>query len=123
MSQSSFTNQNLGRLTVGEFITLPTSSVTQSTSITTSVNLETQCGKINTFSATTATNSTSVFTANHSEVNANSIVLANIIGYSGAGIPSVHVTNITQGSFSVVLKNNSDASALNSSVKIGYLTL
>jgi len=99
-------------------------TVGQLTNISTAVSINASAGIISTVSTTLTTNGTALFAVSNSHVEPESVVLANIVNYSGnQGAPSVRVQSITQGSFSVSLRNGSWTDALNGVVKVGYLVL
>jgi hypothetical protein len=100
------------------------STVGQLTSVTSGVSINSPAGIISTVSTALATNGSAVFSVSNSCVEADSIVLANIVNYGGSqGAPIVRVQGITRGSFSVSLRNVSDADALNGVVKVGFSVL
>lgn len=124
MSKSSRTSQHIGHLTAGGFTLTDKTSVTQGTSITTGVTIQSQCGKITTVSASTGAQSVQSFTVTKSDITVNSIVLANIISYNGStGLPQVYVDDITSGSFKTIIQNCSTSASLNGSISIGYIAL
>ena len=121
MSQLSKQSLDVGSIRTND-INLITSSVTQSTSITTGVTLSAPCGIINTQLASAGTYGTHTFTASHPSVSVNKIILTNIIGYSGTGSPSVRLQS-TQGSFNVIITNNHINNSLNAPLNIAYTIL
>ena len=124
MSKSSRSNHFTGHLSTNTFVIRDKSSVTQGTAITTGVTLNTQCGAIRTVSAATGAQSAQSFTVTNSDITVNSIVLANIIGYTGStGLPHVYVDDITSGSFKTVIQNCSTSASLNGALNIGYMSL
>jgi hypothetical protein len=99
-------------------------TVGQLTNISTGVSIDASAGIISTVSTTLTTNGTALFSVSNTHVEPESVVLANIVNYSGnQGAPTVRVQNITQGSFSVSLRNGSWTDALNGVVKVGYFVL
>ena len=106
-------------------INVNSSIVTQGSNISTAVTLSSTYGSgiIVTKNATATTGANNVFTANHSAVSENSIILTNILGYSGAGTPHVRLNDVTTGSFNVIIANSNYGAALNNSLKIGYTIL
>lgn len=103
-------------------------NATQGTNVTTAVSCEGNSGIINTVSSTLAAGSSASFTVDNPRVAASSVVLTNIVGYTGnAGCPLVRVNSVTSGSYSVTLTNMFDAStsgsALNGVVRIGYIVM
>lgn len=130
MSRSSKAAYSMGQLTVDRLlpnqVTITKSSQTQGTSITTAVTHNAPAGTIKTVSTNLATGGTARFTVNNSFVQPSSLVLANITNYSVSatqGSPSVFVSNVTQGSFSIVLKNLDWTYPLGGNVSIGYRVL
>ena len=105
-----------------KFVTLTKGIVTQATSITTAVTLNQPGGDVITVSLTTAASTTAgQFTVNNNFVKADSLVLANIIDYSGTtGFPVILVDDIVAGSFKVTVRNLHTADALDGIVSIGF---
>lgn len=108
----------------GQVIPSSTGTVTQLTSITTGVTLNTASGIITTVSATTAHDAASTFTVTNSFATATSNIRAYIVDYAGTfatnGLPSVAVDNRTAGTFDIVIMNNAAANALSGVLKIGF---
>jgi hypothetical protein len=137
MSESGNISYTLGALTVKGSTTingtmnlnevrLNRSSITQGSSLTTAVTLNSPAGFISTYSAGTllTTNGSASFTVNNSYVSSDSIILSNIVNFSGGGAPSVRVGSVADGSFSVVLRNGDWITPLSGgSVKIGFSIL
>lgn len=100
---------------------LAKSTVTQGTSLTTGVALNGNAGSITTVSTALATRGSAKFTVSNPRVKADSIVVANVIGYTGTqGIPLAQITNVTDGNFQVNIRNLDDTDTLNGSLKIGF---
>lgn len=111
-----------------ERLSIDKSNVTQITSITSGVTCSGNAGIISTVSTTLAAGGSANFTVTNPRASASSLVLANIVGYSGnAGYPLIRVSSVTAGSYALTLTNMFDAStsgsALNGIVKIGYAIL
>ena len=124
MSKSNRTNKFAGHFSTNTLSIRDKLAVTQATSITTEVTLNTQTGAIVTRPAATGPQSAQSFTVSNYNINTDSIVLSNIIGYNGStGLPQVYVDDITSGSFKIVIQNNSTSAALNGSLNIGYVCL
>jgi predicted lipoprotein len=124
MSKSSRTTKFAGLLNTNTLILRDKSSITQGTAITSGVTLNSQCGAIRTVSAATGAQSAQSFTVTNSDITVDSIVLANIIGYTGStGLPHVYVDDITSGSFKTVIQNCSTSASLNGALNIGYMSL
>lgn len=124
MSKSNRTNESAGYFTTNTLSIRDKLSVTQATSITTGVTLNSQTGVITTRSAATGAQSAQSFIVSNSSMNTDSIVLSNIIGYNGStGLPQVYVDDITSGSFKIVIQNNSTSAALNGSLNVGFFCL
>ena len=100
-----------------------TGTVTQLTSITTAVTLDTLNGVITTVSSTLAANAKTFFTVNNSNVTATSIVLVSVqYDEAATGIPVVGISDVATGSFKVVLSNGGNA-ALNNVVKVHFIII
>ena len=100
-----------------------TGNVTQGTSITTTVTANTLNGVITTVSSTLAANAKTYFTVSNTNVVAGSRILVSVeYNKAATGIPVVGVSDITTGSFRIVLSNGGNA-ALNNVVKIHFLIL
>jgi hypothetical protein len=97
---------------VAEMITAITekTAVTQLTSISTGVTINTQSGVISTVALTTAANS---------KCFSDSVVLLTVVN-SGTGAPVATVTSVSNGSFVVKVRNVHSATAFNSLLKINY---
>jgi len=102
-----------------------TGTVTQGTSITTAVTTNTLNGVVTTVSSTLAANAKTFFTVNNTNVVAGSRILVSVqYDEAATGFPVVSVSDITTGSFKIVLSNpNGSAAALNNVVKIHFLIL
>jgi len=100
-----------------------TGTVTQLTSITTAVTLDTLNGVITTVSSTLAANAKTFFTVNNSNITATSRILVSVqYDEAATGIPVVGVSDITAGSFKVVIANGGNA-ALNNIVKVHFMII
>jgi hypothetical protein len=100
-----------------------TGTVTQLTSITTPITLDTLNGVITTVSSTLAANAKTNFTVNNSNVSATSVIIVSVqYDEAAAGIPVVGVSDIATGSFKVVLSNGGNA-ALNNVVKVHFIII
>lgn len=97
-------------------------SVTQITSDSTPVTLNSCAGKITTVSLTTPGGSAETFTCNNSTVSTSSIVLISINEYSGSSSVVVEAVDISAGSFDVRLRNVGGA-ALNNTATIGFMVI
>jgi len=127
MSTKRFGSVNTNFLNTSQF-SISKTNATQGTSITTAVSCAGNSGIINTVSTTLAAGSSATFTVSNPNVAASSVVLTNIVGYTGnAGCPLVRVNSVTAGSYSMTLTNMFDAStsgsALNGVVRIGYIVM
>jgi hypothetical protein len=98
-------------------------TVTQATSITTAVTLNTFNGVITTVSSTLAANATTFFTVNNSNVTATSRILVTAqYDEAATGIVVLSVSDIAAGSFKVVISNGGSA-ALNNVVRVHFMIL
>jgi hypothetical protein len=100
-----------------------TGSVTQLTSITTAVTLNSYNGIITTVSSTLAANAKTGFTVLNDKVTANSKVLLTVqYGGAATGIPTLILGTVQAGSFGVTIGNGGNA-ALNNVVRIHFMIL
>jgi hypothetical protein len=98
-------------------------TVTQATSITTAVTLNTFNGVITTVSSTLAANAKTFFTVNNSNVTtASRIIVSAEYDEAATGIVVLNVSDIAAGSFKVVISNGGNA-ALNNVVKVHFMIL
>ena len=104
-------------------LVLPGGTVTQITSITTGVTLNTLSGQITTVSSTLAAAAEAAFTVTNSQVTATDTVIANIGSTSSAGTPAVVVTAVAAGSFELTLTNLHASSALDNTVTINFAVI
>jgi hypothetical protein len=104
----------------GQLIYSNKGAVTQS-SEGAGVTLNNKGGIITTASLTIATNGQTTFTVTNSACFASSLVLANVVNYTGAGLLTACVTTIASGSFGIRLQNCSSTTALNAVAKIGFI--
>jgi hypothetical protein len=105
-----------------KYVTLTKTVVTQSSSITTGVTINSPGGDIITVSLGTAASTTAgQFTVTNSFVKADSVVLANIIDYTGStGFPVILVDDVAAGSFKITVRNVDTGAALNGIPTIGF---
>ena len=119
----NFSNQTVKIATViTNDININSLNTNQTGSNISTVTLPAASGIITTLSLTTSTAANTVFTANHPSLNTNKVVLTNIVGYSGNGIPHVRV-NTASGSMQIVVANSKHDAPLNAPLKIAYVIL
>ena len=115
------------QLTGTDGLTIPSSTVTQATSVTTAVTINAVSGVITTFSQSAATGVTVAFTVNNSTVEATDKILATITNYAGTystnGIPVIAVGKVASGSFVINVSNVHAANALSGALKISFVVL
>jgi len=100
-----------------------TGTVTQLTSITTAVTLNTFNGVITTVSSTLAANAKTNFTVNNSNVTSTSrIIVSAQYDEAATGIVVLGVSDIAAGTFKVVVSNGGNA-ALNNVVKVHFIII
>lgn len=129
MSQSRNSTQIVGGIRVSNTATLNNvrlnrSTVSQGSSMTTGVTINTPAGFI--FTHTTGTLSTGgsvSFAVTNTAVRADSIVLSNIVNHGGNGIPLARVSGVTEGSFNVSLRNIDLTNAMSGSVRLAFSVL
>jgi hypothetical protein len=101
-----------------------TGTVTQLTSITTAVTLNTFNGVITSVSSTLAANAKTFFTVNNSNVTSTSrIIVSAEYDEAATGIPVLGVSDIAAGTFKVVLSNGAGVAALNNVVKVHFMVI
>ena len=116
-----FGSINVNSLTTLNKVSVAKATVSQATAITSGVTLNSPAGFITAVTSTLATLGNAKFTVTNNCVNSSSIVLANIVNYSGnSGIPVISVNNINNGTFVVSLNNAASTGALNGIVKVGF---
>ena len=100
-----------------------TGTITQLTSITTPVTLNSYNGVITTVSSTLAANAKTSFTVLNDKVTANSKVLLTVqYGGAATGIPTLILGIVQAGSFGVTIGNGGNA-ALNQPVRIHFMII
>ena len=100
-----------------------TGTVTQLSSITTAVTLNTFNGLITTVSSTLAANAKTNFTVNNSNVTTRSrIIVSAQYDEAATGIVVLGVSDIAAGTFKVVISNGGNA-ALNNVVKVHFMII
>jgi hypothetical protein len=97
-------------------------TVTQTTSVTTGVTVNARSGKITTVPLTLATGTTGTFTVTNSSCAATNVVLANVSSYTGSGFVQCNVSNVSAGSFDIVLINAS-GSTLDAACEVSFAIL
>lgn len=80
-------------------------------------------GVITTASLTTAAGASTSITLTNSNITPNSIVVANITGYTGAGLPVITKVVPAAGSAVISLSNAHSATALNAAATIQFVIL
>ena len=129
MSKSASTSKtfwtvNANVLNVDKISYTDKAAITQSTSLTSGVTINSPVGAITTISTSLATQGNLSFTCTNSSVDANKYVMANIISYTGSnGTPSIIVDDITKGSFLVNVRNSHITAPLNGALKLAFLVL
>lgn len=133
MAESGNISYTLGALTVKGPSNLNSirltskSSITQGTSLTTAVTLDSPCGFVTTMNYTAGpiltTLGSAAFTVNNVHVRSDSIVHSNIVDFNGAGIPNMRIGSIVNGSFSINLRNVDWINPLTGTIKIGFSIL
>lgn len=99
-------------------------TVTQLTSITTAVTLNTFNGIITSVSSTLAANAKTFFTVNNSNVTtASRIIVSAEYDEAATGIVVLGVSDIAAGTFKVVLSNGAGVAALNNVVKVHFMII
>ena len=99
-------------------------AVTQATSTSTAVTANGMNGEITCFTSLQATLTTVTFTVNNTAVDADSVILVNVVNYTGTyvtnGIPIVVVNNRVAGTSFDIRIINAGANALAGVLKIAF---
>lgn len=111
-----------GSVTASGFYCEPKSSVTQLTSSSTAVSINSRCFQVITYAATNATGASVSFTVNNNRVLSTDYVFLQV-EYAGTGEVYVQITTILNNSFVVVIKNISTTAPLNAELIIRCLLL
>lgn len=99
----------------------PTGAVTQLTSTSTGVTLNTASGVISCFTSTAAAGTAAAFVLTNSEIVAASRVVCSVTSYSGTtGAPLVYSKGVTDGSCTITVINAAGAAALNGVVGVYF---
>lgn len=98
-------------------------TVTQTTSTTTGVTLNTNSGQITTFSSTLAAGGEESFTVTNSVVAALDVPKVVIASTSSAGTPDVCVDRVAAGSFRITVTNKHVTDALNNTMVINFVVV
>lgn len=95
-------------------------AVTQATSKSTAVTLNTSAGQITTNNAALASSTNVAFTLNNSLISSKDVLIVNVAGGAAtAGTYNVFTSTLTAGSATIVLRNIS-AGSLSEAVVINY---
>jgi hypothetical protein len=114
-------------VTGGLNVTTPVISkgtVTQVTSITTPVTVDSSACIITTVSSTLAAGGVTTFTINNSAIRGNSVIVATLTNYTGTtGVVYVRCQAVAAGSVNIIVRNLSAADPLNGIVTISLVVL
>ena len=97
-------------------------AVTQITSSSTGVTLNTVCGQITTVALTTAAAAEERFTVTNSTVDANDVVAVSTT-YNGAGTPILGVQKVAAGAFDITVTNVHAANAFDAVMVINFVVI
>lgn len=97
-------------------------AVTQATSITTGVTLNTVTGQITTVTAATAAGAEDTFTVTNSAVALTDVPLPTTT-YAGAGLPLVYCSKVAAGSFNITISNLAAVAALDAALVINFVVV
>ena len=127
MAHSGDNRKEFGELIVNDATRISKSTVQQTGNITDQVTVNSGAGIIKTITSSLASNSATTFVVNNTSVQDDSVILASVIDYIGGttgvdGVPNVSANNIANGSFNVILANQTGA-PLAGNVCIGFQIL
>lgn len=114
-------NANLD--TEGDITLTDGGTVTQATSITTGVTLNTHSGQITTVSSTLAAAAEAEFVVTNSNVAATDTVIVNLGSTSSAGTPYALCTRVAAGSFTILVGNKHASNALDNTLTINFAVI
>lgn len=112
-------DMQLSALQVNNFSKFGKVAVTQETSTVTPVTANAISGTITMVASTLAADAVETFTVSNNRVALDSVVLVSVSGYSGSSIPTVRVSSIASGSFTVSV-GNAGAAALDAAVTVQF---
>ena len=102
-------------------ILLEKATVTQTTSTSSPVTINSYAGSITVF-GTVSADSFSTFTVNNDKCLSTSVVLANLQGYAGGSVPVIClVGTVSTGSFSIQLHNPNVSFPTNATMVVGFV--
>ena len=114
-----------GTLVVGELKTIAASSVTQSTDKTTGVIIDSTAGSITTASSQLNAGATAKFKVTNNAITENHIINVNVAFINGAAYSGTYVavvTNVTNGSFEIIIENVGTTGA-SETVRLNFFAL
>lgn len=95
-------------------------AVTQATSSSTGVTLNTFCGQITTVALTTAAGAEERFTVTNSKVKSTDVIALSST-YNGGGTPAFSVCKVADGAFDIVITNLHAANAFDAAMVINFV--
>lgn len=111
----------------GTSLSIGDGTVTQGTSVSTTVVCSESSGVITTFSQSAAAGAVSTFTVTNTKCLSTSVVLASVGSYAGTygtnGFPIVSVSTVSAGSFAITVINAGPTNALSGVLKINFAVL
>ena len=107
-------------LTTGHLTNADGGIVTQITTTTTSVQVDTESGQITTLTSSLAAGGEETFTVTNDKVGALDTVILNIGSTSSAGTGAVSVTAVAAGSFDITITNLHSANAFDNTHVINF---
>lgn len=97
------------------------STTTQTSSVSSDVTINGNKGVITTLNQTASPGGETVFTVNNSSVKLDSVILTTLeYPTLNTGFPIMHIADVANGSFKVVIRNSHPTESLNSPVKIHF---
>lgn len=124
MSKSSLCLQSYGTVNTQQLIFGNKQSVTQGSSLTTTVALDAPVGNIVCYNSTLATGGSASFTFSNSYIQSGSILFTNVQGYTGAS-SDFKVKVISTGSNYATLNilNGVNTGPMNGVITVGYMVV
>ena len=124
MSKSSLCLQSYGTLNTNQLVLSGKQSVTQGTSLTTTVALDAPVGSIVCYNSTLATGGSASFTFANSYLNNGALLFTTIQGYTG-GVDDfkVKVNTVQNGYATINILNGLNNGPMNGVVTLGFLVV
>ncbi len=125
MSKSSLVTKNVGSIVTSSVKFVGKQSMTQGTSVSSTVTLDSPVGSIITFNNTLGTSASTAFTFANSYIQPGSLLFTTVQNYTGGtnGNHKVSVNAVGSSYATINVSNTSTTSAMNGALTIGYMVV